>query len=322
MGTDTRIAEGLNPATQDAENGQIGLLEVLILLAKRKKMIARVTAGAILLAVIISLLLPNTYTATTLVLPPQQSRSAATAMLAQLNPLMAGFGNDLRLQNPSDLYVALLKSQFVADELIQRFDLRKVYGFKKTVDTREQLAGASSFRTRKEGVIEISVEDRDPKRAAEIANAYVEALQKLTQGLAVTEASQRRLFYERELVSAKDRLSDAEVALKETQEKTGLIQLDEQAKAIIQSSAALRAQVAAKEIQLQRMRLFATEQNPDLQGTEQELRALQGQLAIVERKGAEGKGDILVATAKVPAAGLEYIRRLRDVSTRKQSSTC
>jgi capsule polysaccharide export protein KpsE/RkpR len=162
-------------------------------------------------------------------------------------------------------------------------------------------------------VIEISVDDRDPKRAADMANAYVDALQKLTQGLAVTEASQRRLFYERELLSAKDRLSDAEVALKQTQEKTGLIQLDEQAKAMIHSTAALRAQIAAKEVQLQRMRLFATKQNPDLQGAEQELSGLRAQLAIQERKGAGGNGDTQLANAKVPAAGLEYIRRLRDV---------
>lgn len=313
METDTQTAEPAKALASDAANDEIDLLEILILLAKRRRMIAYVTAGAAFLAVIISLLLPNTYTATTRLLPPQQPRSATAAMLAQLNPFIAGFGNDVRLQSPADLYVVLLRSRFVADDVIQRFDLRKVYESKTTVDTREKLAGLSNFRVTKEGVIEISVEDRDPKRAAAIANAYVDALQKLTQGLAVTEASQRRLFYERELVSAKDKLSNAEVALKETQEKTGLIQLDEQAKAIIQTSAALRAQIAAKEIQLHRMRLFATKQNPDLRGTEQELSALRGQLAIVERKGAGGNGGIQVATAKVPAAGLEYIRRLRDV---------
>lgn len=311
--TDAKIVEPISPLTTDTASDEVNLLDVLILLARRKKMIAYVTAGATFLAIAVSLILPNTYTATTRLLPPQKPQSAAAAILAQLNPLAAGLGSDLRVQSPADLYVVLLKSRFVADDLIQRFDLRKVYGSKTPVDAREKLTDLSSFRVTKEGVIEISVEDRDPKRAAEIANAYVDALQKLTQGLAVTEASQRRLFYERELVSAKDRLSDAEVALKETQEKTGLIQLDEQAKAMIQSSAALRAQIAAKEIQLQRMRLFATKQNPDLQGTEQELSGMRAQLAIQERKGAGGNGDLQLATAKVPAAGLEYIRRLRDV---------
>ena len=313
METDTHTVEPIEPLTADTASEDISLWDVLIVLARRKKLIAYVTGGATLLAIAVSLLLPNTYTATTRLLPPQKPQSAAAAMLAQLNPLAAGLGADLRVQSPADLYVVLLRSRFVADDLVQRFDLQKVYGSRKPVDARETLAGLSAFRVTRESVIEISVEDRDPKRAAEIANAYVDALQKLTQGLAVTEASQRRLFYERELVSAKDRLSDAEVALKQTQEKTGLIQLDEQAKAMILSSSALRAQIAAKEVQLQRMRLFATQQNPDLQGAEQELSGLRAQLAIQERKGAGGNGDMQLATAKVPAAGLEYIRRLRDV---------
>lgn len=311
--TETNLVEPSKPLPGDTDGDEVNLLDVLILLAQRKKVIGYVTGGATLLAIIVSLLIPNTYTATTRLLPPQKPQSAAAALLAQLNPFAAGLGGDFGAQNESDLYVLLLKSRLVADDLIQRFDLRKVYRSKMDVDAREKLAGQSKFGVTKEGVIQIAVEDRDPKRAADMANAYVDALQKLTQGLAVTEASQRRLFYERELVTAKDRLSDAEVALKETQEKTGLIQLDEQAKALIQASALLRAQIAAKEIQLQRMRLFATAQNPDLQGAEQELSGLRAQLAIQERKAAGGNGDIQLATAKVPAAGLEYVRRLRDV---------
>ena len=313
METDTRIAEPLPPLIGDAASDVSDLLDVLILLARRKRMIAYLTGGATFLAIAVSLLLPKTYTATTRLLAPQKPQSAAAAVLAQLNPLAASLGSGARVQSPADLYAALLRSRFVADDLVQRFDLRKLYGTKTLVDARDKLADRSTFRVTREGVIEVSVEDRDPKRAAEIANAYVEALQRLTQVLAVTEASQRRLFYERELLSARDRLSDAEVALKETQERTGLIQLDEQAKALIQSAAALRALITAKEVQVRRMRLFATEQNPDLQGAEQELSGLRAQLAIQERKGTGESGDVQIATAKVPAAGLEYVRRLRDV---------
>lgn len=311
--TDVKIAGPVSPLTTDTAGDEVNLLDVLIQLARRRNRIAYVTGGATFLAVVITLLLPNTYTATTRLLPPQKPQSAAAALMAQLSPLAVTLGTDLSGQNPSDLYALLLRSRPVAEDMIQRFDLQKVYKSKRPVDARDKLAGRSTFRVTKEGVIEISVQDQDPKLAAALANGYVDGLQKLTQGLAVTEASQRRLFYERELVLAKDRLGDAEVALKETQEKTGLIQLDEQAKAMIQSSVALRAQITAKEIQVQRMRLFATPQNPDLQGAEQELSSLRGQLALQERKGAEGKGDMQIATSKVPAAGLEYIRKLRDV---------
>ena len=316
MEVETTAKEPRNSLTTETARDEVELqdvLSVLILLAKRKRRIAYITGAATFLAIVISLVLPKTYTATTSLLPPQRPQSAAAAILAQLNPLAAGLGTDLKVQNPAGLYVGLLRSRFVTDDLIQRFDLRKVYGTKTLVDTRERLANRSRFGITREGVIEVAVEDRDPKRAADMANAYVEALQKCLQGLAVTEASQRRLFYERELLSAKENLSDAEVALRETQERTGLIQLDEQAKAMIQSAAALRALITAKEVQVRRMLLFATEQNPDLQGAQQELAGLRAQLAIQERKGSGKSGDMQIAVAKVPAAGLEYVRRLRDV---------
>lgn len=317
MDTDPKFAKDIAPPTSAPPSDELYPLDVLIILAKRKKMIAYFTLGITLLAAIVSLLIPKTFTATTRVLPPQQSQSSAFAMLAQMNPLAASLGRDLGLKNPGDLYVAMIKSRTVADNLINQFDLRKVYDKKTYEDARKKLANRSDVRATKEGIIEISVDDREPGRAAQVANAYVVELQKLSQSLAVTEASQRRLFFEQQLVSAKDSLTEAEVALKETQEKTGLIQLDGQAKAIIESAAVLRAQIAAKEIQLQRMRLFATPQNPDLQGTEQELSGLRAQLSIVERKAGGGNGDIQVATSRVPAAGLEFIRRLRDVKYRE-----
>lgn len=313
MEPDTHTVEPLEPLAADAASDEINLWDVLIVLARRKRMILRVSGGATLLAIIISLLLPKTYTASTLLIPPQQPQSSAAAMLAQLNPLVASLTNDVRLKNPGDLYVALLKSRVVADDMIAQFNLRELYGSKTNQDARKALENNTRFTVTREGLVDISVDDREPKRAAAMANAYVSSLQKLTENLAVTEAAQRRLFYERQLVNAKENLSDAEVALKETQEKTGLIELTEQAKQLIQSSAYLRAQIAAKEIQLERMKLFATAQNPDLQGTEQELRSLRAQLAIAERKAVGGNGDMQVATAKVPAAGLEYVRRLRDV---------
>ncbi len=315
MEPDTNIVGSIDPLTTDTDNdNDITILDVLILLARRKKTIVYLTIGATLLAVIVSVLLPNIYTGTTRLLPPQQPKSAAAEIIAYLNPMPAVLGGgQLGLTNPADLNVVLLRSRFVADELIGRFDLRKVYGSKTDLDVHNQLAGATKVKATKEGVVEISVDDRDPKRAADMANGYVDALRKLMQTLAFSEASQRRQFYERQLVTAKENLIGAEIALKETQEKTGLIQLDGQQKAIIEAVAVLKAKIATKEIQLQRMRLFATEQNPDLQGAEQELSTLRAQLATLEQKSVGGKGDILLATSKVPEAGLEYIRRLRNV---------
>jgi uncharacterized protein involved in exopolysaccharide biosynthesis len=167
----------------------------------------------------------------------------------------------------------------------------------------------SSITAGKDGIISIEVDDENPKRAADMANAYVDELYKLTQNLAVTEASQRRLFFEKQLKKAKDELAGAEVAFKQTQEKTGVLQIDAQGKAMIEAVGAIRAQIAAKEVEMGALRTFATEQNPDYLRAQQELIGLRAQLGKYEKGG---ESDLL-PTGKLPEAGLENIRKLRDV---------
>ena len=162
-------------------------------------------------------------------------------VLGQLGGLAGLGGDSLGIKNPSDLYVGMLKSRTVADNIIA--PLRTARTLRSRHDGRDPqgLADNTVIAAGKDGLITIEFEDKDPKRAAAIANAYVEELDKLTQSSPVTEAAQRRLFFERQLQQAKEDLSKAEVALKVTQEKTGLIKLDDQGKAIIEAVAALRA---------------------------------------------------------------------------------
>ena len=295
------------------DEDEISLLDVLIVLAKHKKTIAGVTVGAAIVSAIISLLLPSIYTGTAKVLPPQQNQTTAALLLGQLGGLAGLAGNTLGIKNPNDLYVGMLKSRTVADSIINRFDLQKLYDSDYMVDTRQKLADHTSITAGKDGLVTIEFEDEDPKRAATIANAFVEELDRLTQSLAVTEAAQRRLFFERQLQQAKDELSKAEVALKVTQERTGLIKLDDQGKAIIEAVANLRAQIAAKEVELRAMRTFATENNSEVIRRQQQLAGLRGELTKLERAKISGLGDILLPTGKVPEAGLEYLRKYRDV---------
>jgi uncharacterized protein involved in exopolysaccharide biosynthesis len=303
--------------------GGCNALDLLIVLSRRKRIILRTTLAAAVLAAIVALVLPNRYTATAKILPPQQNQSLAASMIGQLGalgPMAAMAQKDLGLKNPSDLYMGMLRSRTVADALIRRFDLLRVYREKKMSRARQDLENASGIVVGKEGFVSISVEDKDPRRAPEIANAYVDELRKLTQDLAVTEAGQRRIFFERQLELAKNNLADAEQALKETEQTTGLIQLDGQAKAIIESVVKLRAAIAAKEIELHARRLFSTEQNPDVQLGEQHLSGMRAQLALLEKQSG-GPGDVLghahgnvqVPVGNVPEAGLQYVRKLRDV---------
>jgi uncharacterized protein involved in exopolysaccharide biosynthesis len=294
----------------------IDLVEILDAIGKRKRLVFGLPLASAAIAAAVSLLLPTYYTATARILPPQQTSSSSLALLGELAGIVPGTGGvagTLGLKNPGELYVGMLRSRTVADHLLQRYELRQVYGEVLQSEARTRLEAETDVRNGRDGIITISYTDRDPKRAAAIANSYVEELTKLTQTLAVTEASQRRLFFDRQLDKERGLLADAEIALKRTQERTGLIKLDEQGRAIVEAVARLRAEIAAKEVQLGAMRLFATEQNPDYLRTQEELAGLRMQLSNVEQSHPEKRGDIIVAAGNVPESSLEYVRRLREV---------
>ncbi len=298
------------------ENEEISLLDLLIVLAQRKRMILWVTAAFAILAVIVSLLLPLRYTATVTLLPPQQNSSMGALLASQLGNLggMAALaGGSLGIKNPNDTFVAMLKSRTVEDAMVQRYGLMQEYHKQFLSSARKEFEkNANVDGSGKDGLIHIDVNDRDPRRAAELANGYVDQFRALSEHLAISEASQRRLFFEQQLQQAKDNLANAEEALKLTEQKTGLIQLDSQARALIESAAALRAQITAREVQIQGMQTYATGENSQLVQAQQELDSLRAQL--VKLGGSEDStGGLLVPKGAVPQAGLEYVRRLRDV---------
>src|SRR6266853_386225 len=304
-----------SPTAQSAPTeDEISLLDLLIVLAKHKRIVLGVPFVVAIAAAIISLLLPNIYTGTARILPPQQSASAASALLNQLGGALGGLagaaGGTLGIRNPNDLYVGMLKSRTVADNLIVRFDLSKVYQQELRSNTRNDLLGNTSIAAGRDGIITIEVDDKDPKRAAELANAYVDELMKLTKVLAVTEASQRRLFFERQLLQVKDNLTAAEIAARQGLQKGGLAQVDAQGRSMIEVTARLRAQISAKEVQIGSMRTFAAEGNPELQRTQQELEALRRELARIEGSSplaAAGRRD------DTRNSGLDNLGRLRDL---------
>ena len=296
------------------EPAELDMVDVLLTLSRNRGPILKATLIAGFLALVVSLILPAMYTATTTILPPEQSQSSTAFLLGQIGVLGGLTSGDLGLKNPDDLFVAMLKSRTVEDGIIDQFDLRSAYGYKRYQDARKKLESHSKIEAGDEGLISISVSDRDPKRAADLANAYVSQLRYLNQNLAVSEAAQRRLFYQQKLDAERDDLSLAELAMKQAQEKTGLIQPEAQGRAIVDAVANMRAQVAIKEVQLQAMRTYATAGNPDLRRAEQELAGLRGQLAKLERNtGEAGNGNLEVPTRQLPQAQLEYLRRARDL---------
>lgn len=334
MATDTHFTdlhESANGAyasdisRQDSRKTELSFIDILVVLADHRRVIFWTAAIAVLLAIPISLILPKRYTATITVLPPQQNSSLGAMLESQLSGMgsssqlggLAGMaalaGSSLGLKNPNSRYVGMFRSRIVEDPIINQFGLVKEYHDKYLSDARRAFEKHTTVDgNTKDGLIHISVEDRDPRRAAAIANAYVDGFRKLSDNLAVSSALQRKDFFQQQLERAKDNLANAEEALKATELKTGLIEVNSQARALIESVANLRAQIAAREMIIQGMQTYATGQNAQLAQEEQELGSLRAQLAKLggDQDSADG---LIVPKGKVPEAALEYVRRLRDV---------
>lgn len=297
---------------------EISLIDLLFLLVRNKRFLIRFVVGAALLAVVVSLLLPVRYEAKITLLPPTQNSSIASALLGQLGSL-GGVGSLASLtgglmKTPADMYVSFLTSRTVEDAMIQRYGLMSEYREKKLSDTRKEFERrATVVAGTKDGLIRITIEDGKPDRAAELANGYVDEFRKLSAKLAITEAARRRLFFEQQLNQAKDDLSAAEEAMKKTQQSTGVLQIDSQARSLIESAAVLRGQVVAKEVQIQSMKSFATDDNPNLILAKQQLAALQAQLEHVAGSSTDPGSDIILSKGRVTGAGLEYVRAYRDL---------
>ncbi len=298
---------------EEQQHSNVSILDYLIVVLKRKRMILWATGGAAVLALVASLIMPKTYRAESRILPPQQqAASAATQLLSQLGSVSGATGF-LGVKTPNDLYIGLMKSRTLLDRVIERFDLMKVYGKTYRQDARQKLLDAFKVQDdKKSGIISLGVEDRDPKRSADMTNAFVEELKNLTQYIAVSEASQRRLFFEEQLKSTKEALLRSEESLKGFQERTGAIEIREQTKAVIESVAQLRAQLAAKEVQLKVLRTYATDRNPDLQKVEAEYRGIREQLSKLESKSGDS-GDALVSAGRIPETGTGYLRKIRGL---------
>lgn len=310
------------PLSETASDGhEVSLIDVLTQLAYRKWLIAKITAIAALAGVTISLVLPVRYTAATKLMPPQQTQSAASMMMSQLTSagggsLAALAGGGLGLKSPNDIYVGMLTSRPIADAIIQKFALMQAYHAKNMTEARKILAGYTEVTSEKNSFIAVSVTDKDKKRVAEMANAYTDQLRILTQTLAVTEASQRRLFYVEQLKQAREALVAAELAFQRVQQQKGLVQLDAQAKVMIEGIAALRAQVAAKQVEVQALRSYSTDQNPDVQLAERELTSLQAEETRLEERN-QSPGIAGLGLGNVPAAGLEYLRAAHELAYRQ-----
>jgi len=248
----------------------------------------------------IAFALTPTFTARTSLLPPQQQQSAAASALASLGALSGLAGAAGGIKAPSDQYVALMQSTTVADRLIDKFDLMQAYNEKLRVDARRELDSRSRFQVgKKDGLIAIEVDDEIPKRAADIANQYVEELRRMTAVLAVSEAQQRRVFFETQLKNTRDQLVRAQQALQASGFNPGALRAEP--KAAAEGYARLKAETTAAEVRLQTLRGTLSDSAVEVQQQQAALNALRGQLARLEQASEASFG-----------AGPDYISKYRE----------
>lgn len=264
-----------------ADSDEFSLLDVAHTVAAnwRLLLLGPMVAGA--LAIGVTFLLPPSYVAVTKFLPPQQQQSAASAMLQNLGALSSLAGTSTGLKNPSDQYIAFLRSRTVQDALVDRFKLKDRYELELREDAATALSKISGISSGKDGIITIQVSDEIPAFAAELANAYVSELGRLLDRLAVTEAQQRRQFFEKQLLQTKSDLVKAEKALR----NSGVTEreLKVNPSTAVAAVAQLQAQITAQEIKIASMRGYVTEAAAEFKIAQAQLVELRAQIEKISR---------------------------------------
>ena len=290
------------PMKAQLADDELGLLDLLQTIVDNLRLLVLAPLAVAVFAWGVSFLMPPTYTAKTQFLPPQQQQSAAANMLANLGSLGGVAGTVGVIKNPTDQFLAFLKSVTLQDTLIERFKLLDRYEVKTKTDARYELSRNVKAAAGKDGLISIEVDDLDPKFAAQLANAYVEELEKLLAKLATTEAQQRRLFFEKQLTQAKDKLVQSEIALRATGVSGNVLKSNPTAAVAV--VAALQAAVSAQEVKLGSLRGYLAETAPEFKQALNELANLRAQLAKQEKDGP-------TTNAKTSAEG-DYVSKYRD----------
>jgi len=255
------------------------------LLWKHRRKLARVVAISLLISLVVAFTMPKRYKSTARIMPPDQQNSSAM-MLAALAGHAGGLaglgslaGSLLGVHSTTSLFIDLLRSGTVTGHLADRFDLQHVYRKHYRVDTVKRLARSTTITDdKKSGVITIEVEDKDPVRARNLAQGYLEELNQLVTHTNTSTAHQERLFIERRLHSVQEDLERAQVDLSEFSSKNSTIDIKEQTRAMVDASARVQAQLLIERSGLQSLRQLYGDGNVRVRETEARIASLQREL--------------------------------------------
>jgi tyrosine-protein kinase Etk/Wzc len=300
-----------------ADESRARLLSRALIAWRRRSLILGLWVTSVVTTLVVSTMMPKVYESNATLVVPRES--SADRLLGGLGAAMTfqqipGVGIPSLTPN-RDLLLSLLRSRTMAQEVVKRFSLQERYRARYLADAIKQLGAATTISTSRENVISVKVEDWDPKTAAEMANFYVEQLDHLVVRYSMNEASRNRMFLTEQIARAKSDLEIAEAALRQFQERNRAIALQDQTKGAIEAAAKLKGEVMAAEVQLEVMRTYATDTNPDVISLRRRIGEMKRRLAELQYgDGASGNSrDFAVPLPKVPELGIELIRLTRDV---------
>lgn len=290
------------------------------LLWLKRRLLWRSAAAGLVLATIIAFVIPKRFTSTARLMPPDQGSGTGAALLGALEgragiSLTSMAENVLGVKTSGDLFIGILKSDTVRDDLIRKFNLQKVYGTRYIEDCREQLASHTEISAdSKSGIISVSVVDHDPKRAAAMAQEYVNELNWVVTHLSTSSAHRERVFLDQRLAEVRTDLESAEKQFSQFASQKGAIDIPTQGRAMLASAASLQGELIAVESELQGFRQIYTDNNArvkSLQARAQELRSALQKMGGTSASETSSATDLYPSLRQLPLLGVTYADLLR-----------
>jgi uncharacterized protein involved in exopolysaccharide biosynthesis len=292
------------------EDRTISVLDLMLVAARGKRaMLWGLLIGAVV-GLIASALTPNTYKAKAEILPPSQVQSTLSAIVGSLTAGATGSGTT---KDPSDLWVGLFRSHGLQQRVVQQNELMRDYKVRNIPRAIRKLDNNTEIEGTKQGLIDLTVTDHDPNKAAAIANSYIDSLKWLNDNMAISEAAQRRLFWQQELERQKNALADEEAKLATIEHSTGLISMGAQENAMLTQITSIRAEITNRQVQLAALNTAATADNPEVKNLEAEIATLQESLKKLEAEDTFAAGSVELTSSKVPELQIQYVRQMREV---------
>lgn len=295
------------------EQKDVNILDYLYLLYSARWYIGLSFFIICVLAAVLSYQLPVYYQSTAILLPPSESdEGLGLSQVMRMLPVNIRLGSS---GSPADIYIGVMKSSSVGKAMVDKFDLVRIYGSKNSDQAMRSLNELSEFSITKDGLIKISVQDRDPERAAAMVNFYWTMLDSINRDMARTSAEERARFLDQQIAKNREALDEAEEELRAFQMKTNVISPFHQERVALSMTSELEADILQKEGLLReyRSKSFAND-HPLVRDLLQSLRIRREQLNVVKNGEGQRNGEsVIVPLREMPEMMVEYTRLSRRV---------